>query len=303
MSTIHNPKNFIPENYVVVDYLDNRGPAADEYFYIYRADAATQMFDIARDRFNADFAKYFGMRDTVNGRANVPYTCVHCGSAIRYVAVAHYAPADKFVAMGTECANRCDLTTDEHKIKNLKDVARKRAKTMALGSKYARYMDEHKELAAMVADYTAAKIENGFIDSVLRNLHQYGDMTPAQYEGVMKAIPRSIEAVAKREEREHAESEKRDALIASGVTMLEGRREIEGEVASTKIVDSDYGSTLKMLVIDDDGFKYWGTVPSSVDVNRGDRVNLTATVTVSNDDPLFGWYKRPAKATVTHKEA
>ena len=169
--------------------------------------------------------------------------------------------------------------------------------------KYDNYMDKHKDLAEMVAHYNASGIVNGFVDNVLRNLRQYGDLTPPQHQGIMKAIPRSIEAVAKREEREQGDAEKRDALIAAGVTMTEGRRMIEGEVATTKIVDSQYGSTLKMLVIDDDGFKYWGTVPSSINVDRGDRVSLTATVTASDDDALFGFFKRPAKATVTHKEA
>ena len=299
MSTIHNPVNFVPENYDVVDYLDNKAPVADEYFYIYRADAAAQMLDGDRVRFNADFAEYFGMRDTKNGRANIPHTCVHCGASIRYVAVAHYAPTGKYVAMGTDCANRCDLTTDEHQIKNLKRIAIKRAKTMALCSKYARYMSDIPKFADMVKDYNDAKLANGFVDSVLRKLHQYGDLTPAQYEGVMKAIPRTMEAVAKGEERKQADAAKRDAMKAAGVTMTEGRRVIEGEVATTKIQETMYGDTLKMLVIDDEGFKYWGSVPAAIDPKRGDRVALTATVEVSDDDTMFGFFKRPAKAVIT----
>lgn len=304
MSTIHNPVNFVPENYVVVDYLDNKPPMADEYYYIYRADAAAQKFDLDRSYFHDSFGKYFGFTDASNKRASIPHHCVHCGSYIRYVAVAHYAPANKYVAIGTTCANRCDMSTDEHKIKNLQDIARKRAKTMALGSKYARFMSDNPDFAELVKTYEDSGVSNGFVDSVLRKLHQYGDLTPAQHEAVVKSIPRTIEQAANRKTRENADAAKREAMIDAGMRIEEGRRVIAGEVAATKIVDSMYGSTLKMLVIDDEGFKYWGTVPASIDVERGDRVTLTATVAASDDDVLFGFYKRPSKASViTPKEA
>lgn len=169
--------------------------------------------------------------------------------------------------------------------------------------KYDNYMSKHEDLAEMVGHYNASGVTSGFVDNVLRNLRQYGDLTPPQHQGIMKGIPRAIEAAAKREEREHTEALRRDALAAAGITMLEGRREIAGEVATTKLVDNQYGATLKMMVIDDDGFKYWGSVPSAITVDRGDRVTLTATVEASEDDPLFGFFKRPAKASVTHKEA
>ena len=42
----------------------------------------------------------------------------------------------------------------------------------------------------------------------------------------------------------------------------------------------------------------WGSVPSSIDVDKDDVVRFTATVEKSSDDPLFGFFKRPAKAEV-----
>jgi len=78
----------------------------------------------------------------------------------------------------------------------------------------------------------------------------------------------------------------------------EGRVTITGEVLTVKLIDGYYGSTLKMLIGDDSGYRVWGTVPAAIDPERGDRVTLTATVSPSDDDPTFGFYKRPTKAAL-----
>lgn len=78
--------------------------------------------------------------------------------------------------------------------------------------------------------------------------------------------------------------------------LAEGRYEIEGVVRTTKIQYSDFGGQLKMLVELDNGTKVWGSVPSALYVEAGDRVRFTATVERSGDDSGFGFFKRPAKA-------
>ena len=57
----------------------------------------------------------------------------------------------------------------------------------------------------------------------------------------------------------------------------EGRQEITGEVLSVKEHHSMYGVSLKMTV-KCDGFRLWGTVPKSIDPQRGDTVSFTATI-------------------------
>lgn len=76
-----------------------------------------------------------------------------------------------------------------------------------------------------------------------------------------------------------------------------GRIVVEGVVLSTKLVESDYGVTLKMLV-EGDGWKVWGTRPRSIEVERGSRVRFTATVEASREDASFGFYSRPTKAEI-----
>jgi hypothetical protein len=90
-----------------------------------------------------------------------------------------------------------------------------------------------------------------------------------------------------------------DALAAEQAQDVPtGRIEITGEVVSIKEVDNAYGSTIKMLVRDDRGFKVWGTMPSAIMGQRctGKRVAFAAAVEPSRDDAKFGLFKRPTKA-------
>ena len=96
------------------------------------------------------------------------------------------------------------------------------------------------------------------------------------------------------EEREARKTADREASSP----VVEGRGVISGTILSLKVVSSQYGETLKMLVKDDRGFKLFGTVPAAIDdVEKGDRVTFTARAEASKDDDRFGFYSRPSKAS------
>lgn len=97
----------------------------------------------------------------------------------------------------------------------------------------------------------------------------------------------------------------REAERASAADVVAGRREIEGVVLTTKLVQGHFGTTVKMLVQAADGSKVWGTVPAALTasytrhgVERGDTVALVATVEPSKDDPKFGFFARPTNARI-----
>lgn len=104
-----------------------------------------------------------------------------------------------------------------------------------------------------------------------------------------------------------------------------GRLEIVGTIRSAKYVDSDFGSTLKMLV-EGEGWKVWGSVPKNIadseyyafysaDGNDpaddgigvwsgaliGREIKFTATVKPSDTDTSFGFFTRPTKAEISEK--
>lgn len=125
-------------------------------------------------------------------------------------------------------------------------------------------------------------------------VERYGDVSTKQVEFVESLLTRLTAAEERLAEREAQAAN----LQAEGVEVPTGRIVVEGEVVSTKWVDSGYGSTQKMLVKNEAGWKVWGSVPSSIEVDKGTRVRFTATVERSNDDSLFGFFKRPSKAEV-----
>ena len=83
---------------------------------------------------------------------------------------------------------------------------------------------------------------------------------------------------------------KRYELTTAEVT--EGRRVIQARVLSTKVEDTMWGPACKMLVHTTDNQRLWGTVPRSLDVDRGDQIEFTGTVKQSDRDPCFGFFSR-----------
>lgn len=80
---------------------------------------------------------------------------------------------------------------------------------------------------------------------------------------------------------------------------------ITGRVVTVTTRESRYGTTWKMVLEAEGGFKLWGTIPApalkAVDSPQDLReklVTFTANVEPSGDDPKFGFFSRPRKITV-----
>lgn len=123
---------------------------------------------------------------------------------------------------------------------------------------------------------------------------RYGDMSEKAVAYAERILGWLDEADQKMVQREAA----KDAQVEAGGVVSTGRVVIEGEVTKTDVKYNDYGSRVVMTVALDNGAKVWGTMPSSIDVEKGARVRFTATVEAKDDDPTFGFFKRPAKAEV-----
>lgn len=133
--------------------------------------------------------------------------------------------------------------------------------------------------------------DESFAYGMGEKIRKYGSLSAKQID----AVQRGIDRAKKRE----AEAE----ALKSVEPLAEGRYAIEGEVLTTKWQESDYGTTLKMLVKMDDGNKVWGTVPRAIECDpKGERVNFTATVERSKDDEHFGFYKRPTGGMLVGSE-
>ena len=216
------------------------------------------------------------------------HNCGHCGSHIRFAAVMAHEPSMEFIVVGQDClTNRFDeMSKADFKV--LRDAAKKAARESKKAEQRAALIKEHPELA------DAFESNNSFIQDVMWKFHKYAELSDRQIAAVKTALVRDAEwEVKKAAEQKKMESAK-DAPS--------GRIEITGEILSIKRRETDFGSTLKMIVKTDDGWKLWTTVPSSImgtdEGLSGKHVTLTVTVTPSNDDPKFAFGKRPSKAVL-----
>lgn len=214
--------------------------------------------------------------------------CAHCGnSRIRHWSFFLHTPSKKLVAVGSACAVKLGLASKfelENHVKANEHKAAEEARRRF--EMWVAEDDSRVYLALGMAELEGA---DNFLDDLLRGLVKYGSLTERQ-------LPHAHRLVAELP-AQIAEQEARDAALPDPAPVIEGRIAITGLVLATKWQESDYGGALKMLVLDDRGFKVWGTVPSALggDV-REERVTFTATVERSRDDETFGFFKRPTNA-------
>lgn len=171
----------------------------------------------------------------------------------------------------------------------------------------------YDEAGNIVSENAAEK--NPFIRSMAETLRYVGNarlFSTNMIEAVRKIMVRDIEQAA--------ESAAHPAPT--------GRVVVTGEITSTKMVESDYGTAYKILVKDDAGYKVWVSLPKAQADQaieafhtahgtdaigysvwftgseneperftgiKGDRITFTATLEPSHNDVAFAFGSRPTK--------
>ncbi len=154
-----------------------------------------------------------------------------------------------------------------------------------------------------------AKTPHEFLASLYHTLIKKGSLSPAQY----AALGKWHDGAQRRKASRAAEAE----ALADAAPLAVGRREVIGTILKAEWRVTQFGEVLKCLLKQEDGNRLWGTVPSALLANKWDDpkglereapwngdaligavVAFTATVTRSDDDEHFGFYKRPAAAQI-----
>jgi hypothetical protein len=271
----HSPLNLITENYAFAFAYDGHPEEGD------RGASVAIVNALVEDGYR------FDSTTPHNGD-----TCDHCGARLRYVAVLTHEPSRTLIRVGETCLdNRFALATPAfHTLRKAAALNRER-RTLQTAKAAFRAVEANDEALRWLESRLDAGDHgfNGFYFDLVHKFNRYGSLSERQIAAVAKAAQRQADYDA----RKVIES-----VDASPV--LIGKQIVTGTILSTKYVDSQYGTTYKMLVRDDRGFKVFGTVPSAIDeAVKGDRVSFTATLEASTDDPTFGFYKRPTKPTLT----
>ncbi len=216
--------------------------------------------------------------------------CMICGSVNAvYTMLFYHAKSNSYVRTGSDCAAKIEMSGLEEM--NRFRAAVKNAIEAKAGKKKAEAILTEAGLSEAWTIYEAGNVkeyEERTISSIVGKLVAYGSIS----ENAEKFVRDLLAKIPTRESRKEAERQ----AHANAAECPEGRIQIVGEVLATKVQDSDFGSVVKMLVRAETGFKVWGTCPAGI--SRGMKISFKATVTRSNDDEKFGFFKRPSNAQV-----
>ena len=273
---VHRPSALVTEDYTYLASAD-LNPRPEDMYPLEREEA--EAINAALD---------------ARGRDVYPQ-CDHCGArSVRYVAFLRHNPTGEVIMVGWQCLeNRFQrASTDFQRLRKTAELIRQSQRIRhAVAQFVAKYPDlavlDQKELPPVLA-------WNSFLVDLAHKLRTYGELSEKQ----VAAARRSIEEAPAKQACYLAKKAEREALEAAAQPVPTGRVTVTGEILGFKTIDSQFGSTLKMIVRDDRGFKVFGTVPRGLDCDKGSRVTFVATVEPSREDKKFGYYSRPTKPAV-----
>lgn len=213
-------------------------------------------------------------------------TCQCCGAYAKYLAAFYHEHHNEMIRVGQECAHKLHMGCDAAFNAARRKVAS--ANEYATGKARARLQLEEKGLQSAWTLWEAkSRVDSDteIVVDMVGKLISYGNLSDKQWE-FLKRLMYRIENRATLEAERAAEKARAQDCPA-------GRMDIVGTVLSTRVVEGHYGDTLKMFVKTPEGYTLWGTVPSSLRVEKGQEVRFRATVEPSKDDPKHGYFSRP----------
>lgn len=258
---------------------------------------------IMQEEWNACVTPYESRGYTFTGERG---QCAHCGQWLRYAAVMVRHVSRELVFVGQTCLDqRFSGVTAEQFRAMQKRAAEQRAKQLIKQG-----VRETCERHPLVTELTYGpanpllnwtdKRYNDFLHDVGNRFMRTGKLSEKQIGAVERCIMGAMKYTARVEESERKRAAERAQVEESGVTYPDGRTTVTGTILMTRWYENDYGETLKMTVKDDRGFLVFLSVPNSIlaHADKGKRVRFDAALTVSPDDGLFGFGKRPTKASI-----
>jgi hypothetical protein len=253
-------------------------------------------------------------------------TCGHCGAACRYVALMTHPATKGMIYIGETCLdNRFDLTKGEFQtLRKNASLNRERRKK---ADRIAEIVNAMRPEVKAAYDWAKSYHDSTGYELIGEGPAAYyggkawDDCTPAEKAArknkgwqtaadIAGKIAQYVAPLSEKQENflvllhtREQEAEARKAAEAAKVESgevkpcPEGRVKIIGTILSVKWVDNDFGGTYKMTVKSDEGFRVYGSAPSSLEsTERGVRVEFTARCEPSQDDKAFGFFSRPTKA-------
>lgn len=258
--------------------------------------------------------------------------CSHCGAGVRYAALMLHADTKGMIWVGEQClGNRFSMTKANFQTlrKNASLNRERRKKSERLAEIVEAMSDEVRAAYEWAVSKSAAEgINPNAWGEGIAGPKDWEDCTQAERdvrrdkgwaiaEDIARKIGQYTQPLSPKQEafivKLHGEFKGREAKRAEEAVKIEageikpvptGKATVTGEVASVKWIDSEFGGAYKMLVISDEGFKVYGSVPSSLktaveyetETLKGRRVQFNGTFEPKDNEPTFGFFSRPTKA-------
>lgn len=293
-SDIHRPSVIIPEDYefVAYEYLGSDG---------------AEIMKEERARLDRH-AAFTGAKKSKHDHAG---NCHVCGAHAIYLARFYHAKSNSYISTGLDCAAKLEHGNAEDfrkvvkdrlealKAKQAREAAKAKAKAFLDEKGLGLAWDIHENPANFRSSDEAVLKKQAFavntIDDIVGKLVRWGSISANQVSFVARLLNdyRSAETAVLTEAIEKANEQPIPALWARQRRVM-----IEGKVLAAKEIETQYGTTVKMLVQHTDGWKVWVSKPSSLvyDEVKGRIVRFECNLEISKDDPKFGYGSRPTKA-------
>lgn len=267
--------------------------------------------------------------------------CHVCGAHCIYTALFYHKPTNVYIRTGFDCAEKLGYLSDKEFTSFREAVADARQRKAGKEKASLILADDGLDKAWEIYNWTEdVAREHRAIERVIwkDNSGRYTDQTTFEYRTLKDIIDRLVKygsvsekqlaflhrlitTILNRAEVEEAREAKRKAEHDAAQPVPEGRIKFKGKLLSVRLQDGMHGAQTKGLFVSENGWKVWGTIPASAlshlcnfdvlyyrdgeaKLNREKVafVEMTATITRSNDDEKFGFYSRPTNPSVWVEE-
>ena len=235
---VHRPAELDPADYVLVAEGD-RGTSEEPGYESWYEHVAVERFAET------------GHPERQSGEIQ----CQHCGQHnLRYYSIFLHRPTGELLLVGYQCAAMLELDS-----RSAAEIKRARERNAKRGRLEAwRAQGDNRELEIWLEKRVEEGRPDEFFSSLLRQLTRKGELSEKQVAALRKSREREAEWARERE------AEKASEPDAAPVPETSERIEIVGKVLGVKFQESAYGTQERMLVLDDRGFKLFGTRPESL---------------------------------------
>jgi hypothetical protein len=221
--------------------------------------------------------------------------CHICGNVnAMYTILFRHLPTNVYVRAGVECADKLGWGGDDSFRRNVEDyrknvAGKKKAQTILYDMSASLAWDIY------LKPFDAKTRDEAKITDMVSNLVKYGSFVSEKQQAFLgQLVARQVTPVhgpSKPTQDERATQWAAEKEAASPCPS--GRVTVTGNVLKVDHRENAYGPVTKMLVKAEAGYMVWVTAPSAFAIEKGDKITFAATLEPSQDDPKFGFGKRP----------